>query len=168
MSRFFFLSSLSGKSQSMLLPADLPAGLESDFTTASSASALSTSTATVAVNDQLERKHEGEDVVIDNLDRKHEGEDILISRSPSHDIEEAMHPCVGACPPFLLRYSRSIASSAPDTLKHAEFLKKVPIAWKTGPWSFGAIAWISIFYPGIWLIPLSGPSNIAFTLRATQ
>jgi hypothetical protein len=152
----------------MLLPAGLPAGLEIDFITVSSAAARSTSTATDAVNDQLERKHEGEDVVIDNLDRKHEGDDIFISHSPSHDIEEAMHPCVGACPPFLLRYSRSIASSAPDTLKHAEFLKKVPIAWKTGPWSFGAIAWISIFYPGIWLISLNGPSNIAFTLRATQ
>ena len=68
----------------------LPAGLESDFTTASSTAARSTSTATVAVNDQSEKKHEGVDVVIDNLDRKHEGEDILISRSPSHDIEEAM------------------------------------------------------------------------------
>jgi len=159
----------------MLLPAALPAGLESDFTTVSSTAARSTSTATVAVSDQLETKHEGEDVVIDNLDRrhdnldrKHEGEDILIAGSPSDDMEEAMHPCVGACPPFLLRYSRSIASSAPDTLKHAEFLKKVPIAWKTGPWSFGAIAWISIFYPGIWLIPLSGPSNIALTFNTVR
>ena len=73
-----------------------------------------------------------------------QGDGMLKDKASKRD-----HPCLPCCPPSLRRLSERIADASPDFIKQAEFLKKVPVSWRSGPWSVCAIAWMALVIPTI-------------------